>query len=60
LAQSGHPDTLDQCPLLGVKRTSAEGDIGDKLPLLPRDSCLLMAPPEQLFDRHQFSGCIEN
>jgi hypothetical protein len=21
LAQSGHPDTLDQCPLLGVKRT---------------------------------------
>jgi hypothetical protein len=22
LAQSGHPDTLSQCPLLGVKRTS--------------------------------------
>jgi hypothetical protein len=21
LAQSGHPDTLSQCPLLGVKRT---------------------------------------
>jgi hypothetical protein len=21
LAQSGHPDALDQCPLLGVKRT---------------------------------------
>src|SRR6516225_1775360 len=21
LAQSGHPDTLNQCPLLGVKRT---------------------------------------
>jgi hypothetical protein len=21
LAQSGHPDTLDQCPLLGAKRT---------------------------------------
>jgi hypothetical protein len=23
LAQSGHPETLNQCPLLGVKRTSA-------------------------------------
>jgi hypothetical protein len=23
LAQSGHSDALDQCPLLGVKRTSA-------------------------------------
>ena len=23
LAQSGHPDALNQCPLLGVKRTSA-------------------------------------
>jgi hypothetical protein len=23
LAQSGHADTLDQCPLLGVKRTFA-------------------------------------
>jgi hypothetical protein len=22
LAQSGHPDTWNQCPLLGVKRTS--------------------------------------
>src|SRR5262249_31204307 len=22
LSQSGHPDTLNQCPLLGVKRTS--------------------------------------
>jgi hypothetical protein len=22
MAQSGHPDTLNQCPLLGVKRTS--------------------------------------
>ena len=25
LAQSGHRDALNQCPLLGVKRTSAEG-----------------------------------
>jgi hypothetical protein len=25
LAQSGHPNTLNQCPLLGVKRISAEG-----------------------------------
>jgi len=25
LAQSGHPDTLNQSPLLGVKRTLAEG-----------------------------------
>ena len=24
LAQSGHPDPFNQCPLLGVKRTSAE------------------------------------
>jgi hypothetical protein len=24
LAQSGHPDTLNQCPLPGVKQTSAE------------------------------------
>jgi hypothetical protein len=23
VAQSGHPDALNQCPLLGVKRTSA-------------------------------------
>jgi hypothetical protein len=25
LAQSGHSDLLNQCPLLGVKRTSEEG-----------------------------------
>jgi hypothetical protein len=25
LAQSGHPHALNQCPLLGVKRTSYEG-----------------------------------
>jgi hypothetical protein len=28
LAQSGHPDALNQCPLLGVKRTL----IGTELP----------------------------
>ena len=25
MAQSGHPDPLNQCPLLGVKRTSDGG-----------------------------------
>ena len=47
LAQSGHPDTLNQCPLLGVKRTSR--NLGE-CPLLTQSAQLSRSAPIEVLN----------
>src|SRR5215831_10721466 len=44
LAQSGHPDTLSQCPLSGVKRTLLNHTMRQRLLVV---GCLARAPSKE-------------